>query len=760
LQGSLRTWGDRGARRRPIRLLFVATLLTMFGLTGNALATTRTVTTTANSGPGSLRQVIASSSSGDVVVVPASSKHYVVKSEIPIGAAITIKGAGASSVVIDAGGRSRVFEITSSAPSTGTVTFRRVTITGGSTTVLPGGGAILVDSGSLKIVKSVLRKNTAILSMGTAGYGGGGAIYNNGGDTTIISSTLFGNAVRVIAPTDTGPGPHPCCDGGGALYENNGAITITRSKLNLDKATIKGGDTGTTGDPCCNGGGAIYQNTSQGAVAIFRSTLDHDRATVNAGQCCHGGGAIYLDTNDYPSSPAFNLKSSHLDYDTTTVTTKMQNEGCCSGGGAVATFGGIHALFTTFDHDAATLTGQECCNGGGAVNIDSDSPQISFDKSDLSHDTVTISGPGVNANDVCCNGGGALEMDTNNPAFSLLSSTLADDSASLSGTTISGGGAIYEDESTPSEDYQNSTIANNTTNAGGSDQGGGAIYVYNEPGAVDNLTNMTISGNSAPNGGGGGILNIAGDVHSTNTIIARNHAPTDSNCAPLTYTRPGGGSSTTGTFSSGGNNLENADTCNFHGAGDMINTNPLLGPLRNNGGTFLTMALLLHSPAIDAANNAACPSSDERDVPRPQPLGGVCDIGAFEASANVGVSGHAAKSEITVGQQDTVTDVVTNSGAQKALGVTFSDPAAHYRIDSVSTSRGTCTHTKTKVNCQIGTLPGGRKATVKIGVTALSQGTITLLGRTTSQGYDPTRRNNWAPVRIKVKAASRRTRSS
>lgn len=68
---------------------------------------------------------------------------------------------------------------------------------------------------------------------------------------------------------------------------------------------------------------------------------------------------------------------------------------------------------------------------------------------------------------------------------------------------------------------------------------------------------------------------------------------------------------------------------------------PRLGPLQINGGQVPTHALLTGSPAIDAGNPAApgstptaCPTIDQRGVPRPQDGNGdrvaVCDIGAFE----------------------------------------------------------------------------------------------------------------------------------
>ena len=54
----------------------------------------------------------------------------------------------------------------------------------------------------------------------------------------------------------------------------------------------------------------------------------------------------------------------------------------------------------------------------------------------------------------------------------------------------------------------------------------------------------------------------------------------------------------------------------------------LVAPLADNGGPTLTVALLPFSPAIDAANTAAAPSTDQRGFPRP--YGPAADIGADE----------------------------------------------------------------------------------------------------------------------------------
>jgi hypothetical protein len=55
---------------------------------------------------------------------------------------------------------------------------------------------------------------------------------------------------------------------------------------------------------------------------------------------------------------------------------------------------------------------------------------------------------------------------------------------------------------------------------------------------------------------------------------------------------------------------------------------PRIGPLADNGGPTRTHALLLGSPAIDAASTPDCPTTDQRGVLRPQ--GAACDIGSYE----------------------------------------------------------------------------------------------------------------------------------
>ncbi len=70
----------------------------------------------------------------------------------------------------------------------------------------------------------------------------------------------------------------------------------------------------------------------------------------------------------------------------------------------------------------------------------------------------------------------------------------------------------------------------------------------------------------------------------------------------------------------------------LNGSGNQINTDPLLGPLQDNGGPTLTHALLPGSPAINTGdpNFTPPPSTDQRGSPFVRAFNSRIDIGSFE----------------------------------------------------------------------------------------------------------------------------------
>jgi hypothetical protein len=161
------------------------------------------------------------------------------------------------------------------------------------------------------------------------------------------------------------------------------------------------------------------------------------------------------------------------------------------------------------------------------------------------------------------------------------------------------------------------------------------------------ITNSTISGNTSTGWHGGAIFHTDGKMEILSSTIANNKGP---DWAPSAiFNGSFGGPAPTLTLKntiisgnqwyacdhwtganiliSGGNNLVQDDTCSPV-ASDLIGVDAKLSALADNGGPTWTHALLPGSPALDAADTAACPATDQRGVARPQ--GQFCDIGAVE----------------------------------------------------------------------------------------------------------------------------------
>jgi hypothetical protein len=82
------------------------------------------------------------------------------------------------------------------------------------------------------------------------------------------------------------------------------------------------------------------------------------------------------------------------------------------------------------------------------------------------------------------------------------------------------------------------------------------------------------------------------------------------------------------TSPSQGGNIDDQNLCKFTASTDHPSTDAELGALRDNGGPTDTQLPPVAGPPVDAGVDAACPSTDQRGVPRPQ--GPHCDSGAVE----------------------------------------------------------------------------------------------------------------------------------
>jgi hypothetical protein len=233
--------------------------------------------------------------------------------------------------------------------------------------------------------------------------------------------------------------------------------------------------------------------------------------------------------------------------------------------------------------------------------------------------------------------------------------TLAVDNCTVSGNYAGwGGGGVHNSSGTLT--VTNSTFSGNGAAAPYSVGSGGGIFTEGYDGnATLTVTNSTFSGNLARYAGGG----ICNDGFGSATLTVSNSTFTgnlDDYGAGAIFN---GGSMTIGstilnagawgenlyngfgTVISLGYNLSSDNAGGLLTAmGDQINTDPMLGPLQDNGGPTFTHELLSGSPAIDTGNPNFNPNSfnppmvyDQRGTGFNRVVNGRIDIGAFEVQS-------------------------------------------------------------------------------------------------------------------------------
>lgn len=416
-----------------------------------------------------------------------------------------------------------------------------------------------------------------------------------------------------------------------------------------------------------------------------------------------GPGADTLTIQRDAAAPQFSLFINAMMND-------LDLHGLTLSGGSSATFGGAIQNYGCLCIEECVLSGNSAPAGyGGAIYTSGSGTMLEIHNSVLTNNsaiyggaiyaqftTVTICHESVIADNSALNGAGVYNYFS---AVSIDRSTFRGNSAQ------SRGGGIYSSHAPLT--IAHSTIVGNSA----VDGWGGGVYIAGFQNDRLNVVNTTFSGNYAGQQGGAlfnGYFDFQGTIASStiagnqvgstgqgggifigagtgslvlfNTIVAGNTKGTVRNDIEGLFSQPA-----LSSFNLiGDGSLSNL----VHGVnGNLVGSavspiDALLGPLADNGGPTLTMALLPGSPAIDAGSNSDAPATDQRGLARV--VNGRIDIGAFETQQTgpaPHVTGTAGNDTIIITPTAAGTVAVTLNGA--ALG-TFT--TGELRIDGLGGS--------------------------------------------------------------------------
>jgi hypothetical protein len=217
------------------------------------------VTSTADSGSGSLRQLIQNAVSGDTITfdptVFSAPQTINLTSQLSVTKNLAILGLGAKTVTVSGGVGVRVFLI-----SAANVTLDGLTLANAVLGSLQNGGAIqYTGSGTLTVSNCALTNNSA---------NSAGGIYNSGGGTVnLINCTLSGNQA-----------------GGGGVA---GAIWNQGGTLNVTNSTLSGNISNT------NEAGGIW-NSNSGTTTLLNTTIFNNRSRLVGGGVWNQSGTVQV----------------------------------------------------------------------------------------------------------------------------------------------------------------------------------------------------------------------------------------------------------------------------------------------------------------------------------------------------------------------------------------------------------------------------------------------------------------------------------
>ncbi|MBI1311543.1 hypothetical protein GC176_09575 [bacterium] len=448
-------------------------------------------------------------------------------------------------------------------------------------------------------------------------------------DVIEFDATVFGSAQTVqlslgeLSITDsvaiTGPGRELLTLDG---LDASRIISVTDGDSGTDLSVEISGLTMTRGFGTDGDDGTVSEDDSGGAIRTFETLTLQDVAVTNSAARA-GGGGIY--------------NKGRL----------IVNSSLISGNTSTGAGGGIeNALGSTATVSNAVVADNQALEGGGIYNSN----------------VLTVTGSTVRNNQATSLGGGIFIRNLPSVVAGISDSSIIGNMSSGSG-----GGIMIQAVATTSVQIKNTTILGNmaaadgggisifgtrpivgssisisgTTISGNSagDDGGGLDVVL----ATSTVTQSTISGNTAVDVSGGVRSDVA-DLTITGSTVTANSGKTGGGLAASQYTtaaeadpglrgsltlistliagntdvdgtpdllRTGDGALTVHSSLIGdntGSTLSAAPVGSPDANGNLIGTSagpidPLLGPLKDNGGSTFTHALLAGSPAIDVGRS-------------------------------------------------------------------------------------------------------------------------------------------------------------
>ncbi|MBN1678660.1 MAG: hypothetical protein JW966_00115 [Anaerolineae bacterium] len=288
------------------------------------------VTTTADSGPGSLRQAILDANvlpGADTITFSLSAPAAITLADtLPlITDDLTISGPGADQLTVDGAHAYRVFHVSDDV----TFTLEGVTVTGGRISGYDTEGAgIYIDGGTL------LASNCAFTD-NAADYGG--AIHNNAGEVEMTDCEFRDNDGSAY---------------GAGIYSVDGTLTLTRVTFDdndtlvfstAHAGAIQSSGTATIIDCLFTNNSSEYGGaiSNSGTMTLFNTTLVNNTAMNESAAYDHPGGAI-------------------MNYGILTITNSTLSGNTGGYGGAIAMWRGSASLINS------TLSGNTA-DAGGAI---------------------------------------------------------------------------------------------------------------------------------------------------------------------------------------------------------------------------------------------------------------------------------------------------------------------------------------------------------------------------------------------------------